>query len=103
MADVSIKGDKAGGEAHDASFDPGKVQLLDPDRKFTVNGDPVILVGDLVMAHSDKSKQTVHPPGKVIEGSALFSLGGTPIARVGDKTTCGALLTGGDSKLDINS
>ncbi|WP_046005614.1 PAAR domain-containing protein [Pseudoalteromonas rubra] len=103
MADVSIKGDKAGGEAHDASFDPGKVELLDPDRKFTVNGDPVILVDDLVMGHWDKSKQTPHPPGTVIEGSKLFTLGDKAIARVGDKTSCGALLTGGDSKLDINS
>ncbi|QTL34113.1 PAAR domain-containing protein [Pseudoalteromonas viridis] len=104
MADVSILGDKADGKPHNKLFDPGVVFIEKPkSRKFTVNGKPVTLVGDKITEHLSKDKKVPHKDVVVATGSALFTLGGVAIARVGDSTSCDALLIGGDAKLDIKT
>lgn len=48
-----------------------------PDRGFTVDGRPVVLVGDLSAGHDG------FPPTPVVDGAAGFTLNGVPVALDG--------------------
>lgn len=56
---------------------------------------PVVLLGH---AHTCP----IHGPGTVISGSPVCSLHGRPVARVGDKISCGATITTGSSTVLID-
>lgn len=49
-----------------------------PNRGLTVNGIPVVLVGDLSQGHGS------FPPTPIVEGSSGFTLNGIGISRDGD-------------------
>lgn len=51
---------------------------------------PVILVG-----HTHECP--IHGPGTVTTGAANYLFNGKPVARVDDKTSCGALITTGSA------
>lgn len=48
-----------------------------PDRGFTINGIPVVLLGDLSQGHDG------FPPTPVVEGSSILTLNGVPVALDG--------------------
>ena len=51
---------------------------------------PVILVG-----HTHECP--IHGPGTVTSGAANYFFNGQPVARVGDQTSCAALITTGSA------
>ena len=56
---------------------------------------PVVLLG---LAHTC----SIHGPGTVISGSPVCNLHGKPVARVGDKISCGATIITGSSTVLID-
>ncbi len=63
-----------------------------------VNGSPVAGSGNLTTPH-------VHPNSPphvgVLIGTSKLMVNGTPIAMVGDPTSCGAVIVSGDATMNI--
>ena len=63
--------------------DQGGHVVVDPGRRFTLDGRAIALVGDTVTCHSHCT---------IAQGDATHTLDGVPVAYEGHKTTCGAVL-----------
>lgn len=57
---------------------------------LTVNGQPVVVVGDPVTPHGESS----HAAAVMEEGSSIVTVNGIPVCREGDKASCGHTSTG---------
>lgn len=57
---------------------------------------PVVLLGH---AHTCP----IHGPGVVVTGSSTCTVHGRPVARVGDKISCGATIVSGSQRVKIDS
>lgn len=80
MPGITIKGaDSAGG-----------VQLAGGQGEFTVNGQPVVVLGDPVAGHGNAP----HSGPVMVEGSSWMTWNGKPVVRAGHKASCGHATTG---------
>lgn len=75
-----------------SGFAPGTI--IATASNFTVSGQMVARVGDLITPHSHPNG-AVHPAAKISQGSTRFSVGGKAVARINDSVNCGAKINQG--------
>lgn len=68
----------------------GGVQMAGQQATWTVNGQPIVLLGDPVAGHG----LPPHAAPTMAEGSAWMSLNGIAVVRAGHKANCGHPATG---------
>lgn len=78
------------------SFPPRKVS--EDVSWFTINGQPVVVDGDMFPAHSDGHSSHT---GKAVSTRPWFSIGGKGIVCVGDPVSCGGTIATGDASCQI--
>lgn len=81
---------------HDG-FSPGVV--ITGDALFTVNGIPISKSNDISAIHI---KPDNPPHVGVLEGSSALTIGGVPVALVGDSLSCGAVVVSGQPLFTID-
>ena len=67
--------------------------------KFKIEGSAAVLVGASIAAHGSSP----HDAPVMVQGSSKFKVGGIPICRAGDLSSCGDALAPGSSKFKINT
>lgn len=90
MPAVTCLGDKSTG--HD-NCQP--VSAVEGAGNFTVNGKPIVLVGDKYAPHGCEDHKTHQ--GYLAGGSPSFFVNGRAVGRVGDPVSCGGTAAEGDS------
>ncbi|SEQ48234.1 Zn-binding Pro-Ala-Ala-Arg (PAAR) domain-containing protein, incolved in TypeVI secretion [Faunimonas pinastri] len=73
--------DSAGGE-----------QLAGGQAFFTVDGQPVVLLGDPVQSHG----KAPHDAATMVQASSIFQINGVGVCRAGDLASCGHASSGAD-------
>lgn len=68
----------------------GGTQLAGQQSTWTVNGQPMVLLGDPIAPHG----LPPHTAAVMVEGSAWMTLNGIPVVRAGKKASCGHSATG---------
>jgi uncharacterized Zn-binding protein involved in type VI secretion len=66
-----------------------------------VNGNPSVLIDGQAAATVGSVCTCIGPPSAVAMGSATVYVGGQPVARVGDMTIHGGVITSGSPTVDI--
>ena len=74
----------------------GGTQLGGGQSWVTIDGAPVVLVGDAVASHAPCPHPPSHCAATMATGSDWVTIGGTPICRAGDTASCGHASTGSD-------
>lgn len=69
----------------------GGVQIQQANPWYTVESEPIVVIGDLVASHGD-SPHSPTPP--MVEGESFYKVGGIPVSREGHKAQCGHATTG---------
>lgn len=69
----------------------GGVQMTQANQWFRIEGQPVVVIGDLVEGHGDAPHS---PPPPMVTGAEWFRVGGIPVCRAGDTASCGHATTG---------
>jgi len=69
----------------------GGAQMTEVNTWFRVEGEPIVVIGDLVTAHGNPPHS---PPPPMVEGSAWFRVAGIPVCREGHHASCGHATTG---------
>lgn len=62
----------------------------------TIGGNSVAVLGDAIAPHTIKAGDACvpHPSAVINAGSSKVSIGGIPVARIGDSADAGAIITG---------
>ena len=82
MPGITVKGmDSAGGTQIGGSGAP-----------WTVDGQPIVLLGDPVAGHG----KSPHDAPVMVQGSSWFTLDGVPVCHAGHLASCGHGATGRD-------
>lgn len=80
MPGITVKGsDSAGG-----------TQLAGGQSTWTVEGQPIVLLGDPVAGHGDAP----HSGPSMAQGSSWMTIDGVPVVRQGHLASCGHAATG---------
>lgn len=69
----------------------GGAQMTEKNPWVRIEGQPVVVIGDLVAAHGDPPHS---PPPPMVEGEAWARINGIPICREGHHASCGHATTG---------
>ncbi|TXH32530.1 MAG: hypothetical protein E6Q98_24710 [Rhodospirillaceae bacterium] len=74
----------------------GGAQMTEANDWFRIEGEPVVVIGDLVAAHGEPPHS---PPPAMVEGSDWFRVGATakaakPVCREGHHASCGHATSG---------
>lgn len=70
----------------------GGAQLAGGQSFVTVDGEPVVLVGDPVTPHPPAPPHSASPV--MAQGSSFVSINGVPVCREGHAASCGHVSTG---------
>ncbi|MCO7190239.1 MULTISPECIES: PAAR domain-containing protein [unclassified Pseudoalteromonas] len=100
MPDIALN--KAQTNLHD-DFNPATVAAT--QSTFKVNKEAVLCVGDTLSEHlhSKDSKIPPHVGQTVTKGAPGFTIGGNAVVRVGDPSSCNALIEGGYAKFIVGN
>lgn len=71
----------------------GGAQMGNQFAPWTVEGQTIVGVGDLVTPHAPGPPHSPAPP-TMVTGSPWFSINGVPVCREGDLASCGHATTG---------
>jgi uncharacterized Zn-binding protein involved in type VI secretion len=79
------------GVAVNALDSAGGIQQTQVNTWHRIQGEPVVVIGDLVAAHGDPPHS---PPPPMVEGEEWYRVGGIPVCRAGHAAACGHTTTG---------